>query len=106
MGEKCIHCEVCKFFKIEEIPNLVDISSIRYKRKSRNQFSDNDFYKAFTINRKDILRAKHLLRGRRRKGKLTDLQLKIMKDYWNLDYDEMNEGQKEQILNILKNTKK
>lgn len=101
--------EICKFNtdtiikKPQIIPHRHKVSSIkgRYARKGRPHLVDE-----LSLSDGDIARARKILKTYQGRGLFTEGQLIALKNYDQLPTCKLSEGQREQILSILKDVQK
>ncbi len=101
---ECIHKEVCKFFKAEVI--VEKILEIPIEKKRGRPYKDGRCgpknKRVLTNSKADIKQARMMLKKRKSRGDLTVEQINALETTDHIHYKKLSEGQKEQILSILK----
>jgi len=99
-GEEC-PILICKFYRSEV--GVVEVPGKKQRKKDTPGRERSD-YSNLTTSKKDIAKARAILKQRRKRGSLTTEQSAALKRLDGRHYKNLSEGEREQILSILRDT--
>lgn len=103
--EPCDLAGVCKFFSLE-VPSTAPKKKTGKRGKYKKRGRPGGKQYKLTLSKKDIRAARKLLKEKKSMGLLSDNQIRALDQYKHKRYEELEEVEKRQILDIVKDTNK